>query len=69
MRQFVFNGYSREEIEDKIDRFLRTEQKHKPIELIMPVKGASKYSYEGFTIREWHHHGNVRFDTAVEIDE
>lgn len=68
MTNILLSGFSKEEIESKIDEFLKTEQEYNPIGLIMPVEGASKYEYRGFTVRQWNSAaGDVRFDTAVSV--
>lgn len=66
-RTTTFVAYSRADIERKIDRFLSEGRAYKPRDLIMPVSGATRFDYRGFSVREWHHQGNVRFDAAVEL--
>ncbi len=64
----LFQGYSRAEIEKKIDIFLAEEKPHKPFCLIRPITGTSTvFEYRGLPVREWRLNGHVRFDASVEL--
>jgi len=67
MTEKTFHGRSRAEIEGAIDAFIKFGDAYRPLTLIMPVSGATKYEYRGLQIREWHTPGNVRFDAAVDL--
>jgi hypothetical protein len=67
-RKTMFSGFSRSEIEQKIDKFLDEGKAFEAIDLIMPVAGsATRFDYRGLRVREWHMGENVRFDAAVKL--
>lgn len=61
-------GYSKEEIEKKIDDFLLEGINFIDTPLILPVSGASRYIYKGISVRQWYKGDDVRYDSAVEIE-
>lgn len=69
MTEIMLTGFSRREIEQRIDAFLTTEKPFKVLDLILPAAGsATRFEYRGLHVREWHCVGNVRYDTAVELE-
>lgn len=67
-RTTMFTGFSRSEIEQKIDKFLDDGKAFEGIDLILPAAGsATRFEYRGLQVREWHHGGNVRYDSAVKL--
>lgn len=70
MTQIMLTGFSKTEIEQKIDAFLAEEKPFKTVDLILPAAGsARRFPYRGLHVREWHVAGNVRFDCAVDLTD
>lgn len=63
----TFLAFSRKDMEDKLDAFLRDNPEFTNKPLIMAVNGSSRYEYRGISVREWWNEGNVRYDSCVEV--
>jgi hypothetical protein len=68
-KNIILTGYSRQQIQDKIDTFLKDIEGYQSIHLIQTVNGSSGYTYRGVPVREWWLDDNVRYDCGFELKE